>query len=708
MTNKILAFWTLGITVLIGLTTGCSPKNNAMKKDGDHEFTNQLINESSPYLLQHAHNPVNWHPWGEEALQKAKDENKLLIISIGYAACHWCHVMEHESFEDSLVASIMNEHFVPIKVDREERPDVDDIYMTACQLISGSGGWPLNAFALPDGSPVWAGTYFPKDDWLNVLNQFVKLKESNYEKLEETAGQLTKGIRSQDEIVKTSEAQDFNQAQLEKFSSNILKVSDKRFGGRTGSPKFPMPSLYEYLLKQFRVTEDPELLRNVNLSLTNMAEGGIYDQLGGGFARYSTDEMWLVPHFEKMLYDNAQLVSLYSKAYQATKIPLYEDVVRNTLTYIEREMTDEEGGFYSSLDADTEGEEGKFYVWESDELAEVVGEEAFPIVKEYYGVTDNGNWENTNVLHRPVALGNVAAEFKLEKQEVLEIIADANELMMKARDKRVRPPLDDKQITAWNALMVTGYVDAFKAFGEESYRSRAIKATDFLLSNQMNEDGQLFRNYKDGASSINAFLDDYAFMILALIDVYEISFDEKYLEAASEIAKHALEHFYENETGMFYFTSDLDPPLVARKTELNDNVIPGSNSAMGRALFELGTLSYDPELTNKSVQMLSNMNEYMVENERSDFLASWISLYNEAVNTPYEIAIVGPEAAEKRDEMVKRFVPDALFLGGETEGSLKLLEGKLQGDETFIYVCQNKVCKFPVRDVEAAIDLMTR
>lgn len=709
MTNRILATWSMGLVVFLAITTSCSQKNSAMQKNGgDHEFTNELINETSPYLLQHAHNPVNWHPWGEEALKKAKDENKLLIISIGYAACHWCHVMEHESFEDSLVASIMNEHFVPIKVDREERPDVDDIYMTACQLISGRGGWPLNAFALPDGSPVWAGTYFPKDDWLNVLNQFVDLKKNNYEKLEETAGQLTSGIRSQDEIVKTTVKQDFDQDQLETFSSNILSVSDNRFGGRTGAPKFPMPSIYEYLLKQFRITKDSELLRNINLTLTNMAEGGIYDQLGGGFARYSTDEMWLVPHFEKMLYDNGQLVSVYSKAYQATKLPLYEEVVKNTLEYIEREMTDKEGGFYSSLDADTEGVEGKFYVWESEELEEVVGEEAYPIVKEYYGVKNTGNWEEVNILHRPVALGNVAAKFKIEKREVLEIIENSKKAMMLARDKRVRPPLDDKQITSWNALMISGYVDAFKAFGQESYRKKGMEAMDFLLAKQMQENGQLYRNYKNGSSSINAFLDDYAFTILALIDVYEISFDEKYLEAASKIAEHALGHFYEEETGMFYFTSDLDPPLVARKTELNDNVIPGSNSAIGRALFELGTLTYNPELTNRSIQMLSNMNEYLVENDRSDFLASWINLYNDAVNTPYEIAIVGPDASEIRDEMVKRFVPDALFLGGESEGNLKLLEGKLQEGETYIYVCQNKVCKFPVRDVEKAIDLMTR
>ncbi len=696
------------IFILFGFLA-CNPKSTNMQTSTkDHLYTNALINESSPYLLQHAHNPVNWYPWGEEALEKAKKEDKLIIVSIGYAACHWCHVMEHESFEDSLVASIMNEYFVPIKVDREERPDVDDVYMTACQLVTGGGGWPLNAFALPDGKPIWAGTYFPKDQWIKILEQFKKLKETDYQSLKDNAQQLTEGVKSQDDIVKSALKSDFNQEALTQFNKNIYAVSDYQNGGRVGEPKFPMPSIYDYLLKQYRITNDDKALKTIDITLEKMAKGGIYDQLGGGFARYSTDRVWLAPHFEKMLYDNGQLVSVYSKAYALTKNPLYKKVVEESLAFIDRELTHGTGAFYSSLDADTEGEEGKFYVWTADELKEHLGEEIYPIFKEYYSVAEKGNWEHTNILHRTKDIAAIASDFGMEESEIVKIIEQAKSDLLKIRNDRPRPGLDDKVITSWNALMISGYIDAFKSFGDDTYRQKALKAVDFVLEQQMNKEGQLFRNFKDGKSSINAFLDDYALTILALVDAYEISFDVKYLEAADLLAKHVFKYFLNEETGMFYYTSSLDPPLVARKTELNDNVIPGSNSAMGRALLELGTLNYNSDYVKHSNQMLSNMNEQLTTNERSDFSASWSILYNDVVHAPYEIAIVGPKADQLRDEMSQYFLPDALFLGGKTEGSMKMLEGKLQGDDTFIYVCQNKVCKFPVQDVESAVKLVTR
>lgn len=696
------------ICILFGLVA-CNPKSSNMQKgDSEHKFTNKLINESSPYLLQHAHNPVNWHPWGEEALEKAKKEDKLIIVSIGYAACHWCHVMEHESFEDSLVASIMNEYFVPIKVDREERPDVDNVYMTACQLISGRGGWPLNAFALPDGKPIWAGTYYPKDQWIKILEQFKNLKETDYQSLKDNAQQLTEGVQAQDNIIKTSIKDDFDQKALTQFNKNIYAVSDYKNGGRTGEQKFPMPTIYDYLLKQYRITKDEKALETVNITLEKMALGGIYDQLGGGFARYSTDKLWLAPHFEKMLYDNGQLVSLYSKAYALTKKTLYKNVVEESLGFIKRELTHTNGAFYSALDADSEGEEGKFYVWSAEELKGVLGEEVYPIYKEYYSVKENGNWEDTNILHRTKSTEKIAKKFKKEASEIESIISKANNELMAVRDKRIRPGLDDKIITSWNALMVSGYIDAYKALGDENYKKIALRAMDFIVETQMDDSGKLYRNFKNGKSSINAFLDDYALSIFALVDAYEITFDEKYLNAANLLAKHTIKHFLNEETGMFFYTSSLDPPLVARKTELNDNVIPGSNSAMGRALHELGTLLYNPEYTNRSVQMLSNMSDNLIASDRSDFSSSWSILFNDVVHTPYEIAIVGPDAEKLRDEMSKYFLPDALFLGGKTEGNLKLLEGKLQGDDTFIYVCQDKVCKFPVRDVKSAVKLMTR
>lgn len=686
----------------------CHTKSSKMKNnDGNHEFTNDLIKETSPYLLQHAHNPVNWHPWGEKALEEAKKEDKLLIVSVGYAACHWCHVMEHESFEDSLVASIMNEHFMSIKVDREERPDVDDVYMTACNLINGRGGWPLNAIALPDGRPIWAGTYFPKDQWLNVLNQFIKLKEEDYDKLVENADKLTQGVQYADEIVKVDSKNSFDANQLAIFNKNIYNVTDYELGGRKGAPKFPMPSIYEYLLEQYRITKDEELLKTVNVTLEAMAKGGIYDQLGGGFARYSVDAQWLVPHFEKMLYDNSQLVSLYSRAYKATKNPMYKEVVEQTLEYTAREMTDKSNGFYSSLDADSEGEEGKFYVWDAAKLKDLLGDD-YEIFASYYNVTDSGNFEGHSILNRTLDANQVASKHNVDESVVKELIDRSSTKLMEVRATRVRPGLDDKIITCWNSIMISGYVEAYKAFKKPEYMQKALLAMDFILENQMNKDGRLNRNYKDGKSTINGFLDDYAFTILALVDMYEITFDTKYLDKADVLAQHVTEHFLNPETGMFYYTSDLDPPLVARKTELNDNVVPGSNSSIARALNELGILLYKSEYVDQAVQMLSNMNEQLVQNDRSDFSTSWTMLYNDMVHTPYEIAIVGPDAAKLRDEMQTRFLPDALYLGGEAEGDLKLLEGKLQEGETFIYVCQNKVCKFPVQDVESAVELMTR
>ena len=382
------------IFFIILFITACSSPAGKAQHNTMHKYTNKLINESSPYLLQHAHNPVNWYPWGEEALQKAKDENKILLISIGYAACHWCHVMEHESFEDTTVAQIMNEYFVPIKVDREERPDVDDIYMTACQLATGRGGWPLNAFALPDGRPFWAGTYFPKERWINILETFIQLQKEDPERIEKSAQSITEGIQRSDKVVVVpAEESEFTNNDVYAAAANMLGNIDFKRGGRQGAPKFPMPNNYEFLLAYHYWTKDARALEAVTITLDEMAKGGIYDQLGGGFARYSVDGDWKVPHFEKMLYDNAQLVSLYAKAYQLTKKPEYLNVVHETLEFVAREMTDTAGGFYSSLDADSEGEEGKFYVWNKKEIEQIVQEkDAIKAFCDYYNITNIGNW----------------------------------------------------------------------------------------------------------------------------------------------------------------------------------------------------------------------------------------------------------------------------------------------------------------------------
>jgi len=670
------------------------------------EHTNELIHESSPYLLQHAHNPVNWYPWGEEALAKAKAEDKLIIVSIGYSACHWCHVMEHESFEDSIVASLMNEHFVSIKVDREERPDVDDVYMTACHLVSGRGGWPLNAFALPDGRPAWAGTYFPKEQWMNILNQFKDLKINDPNKLNEQADQITKGIQNVDDIALVSNPSPFTKDMLEGIGSDFMAGLDFKEGGNKRTPKFPMPNNFEFLMKYHAVTGDVKALEGLTMTLDKMAMGGIYDQAGGGFARYSTDAEWLAPHFEKMMYDNGQLVSLYANAYKLTKDPHYKQIVEQTLEWVDREMTHESGGFFSSLDADSEGEEGKFYVWSEEEIDSLFPDEKKnKLFKDYYDVSKNGNWEHTNILRRLKSDQDFINEHNLTIEKLNDLVKDFNGTIMKARESRIRPGLDDKILTSWNALMLKGYVDAYAAFGIKEYKTTALRNADFILTKQLQSDYRLYRNFKDGKSSINGFLDDYAITIDAFVSVYQMTFDEKWLDHASKLTDYAITHFFKESNSMFNFTSDIDPPLVARKSELTDNVIPASNSIMARNLKALGELLFNKEYLAISEQMLNNMTGTIAQQQSPGFYSNWCQLYLDMVYPPYEVAIVGEDADKINMKIQESFSPTTLYLGGQNEGSLKLLESKLQ-DGTLIYVCQNKACKFPVDNVEAALELM--
>ncbi len=708
--NRTLQYFKIAIYSLFFsfLISACGTSGNTSSPSGNGKG-NHLVNQSSPYLLQHAYNPVDWYPWDETALQKAKEENKMVVISVGYAACHWCHVMEHESFEDTTVSRIMNEHFVSIKVDREERPDVDDVYMTACHLASGrSCGWPLNAFALPDGRPVWAGTYFPKEDWLKVLENFVDLWQNDPDKLEEYATQLTEGISSAEKIELNPIEQEFKRSSLDEIASNFMSNIDFKEGGRKGEPKFPMPNNYQFLLKYHYLSKDAKALEAVTTTLDKMAFGGIYDHLGGGFARYSVDGVWKVPHFEKMLYDNGQLVSLYANAYQLTKNPLYKQVVDESLAFIERELTDENGGFYSSLDADSEGEEGKFYVWHADEINTAISNEKDrKIFNAFYEVTKNGNWEeHKNILYRKKTTSEIAKKFDETEEEINSLISNYKQQLFDIRDKRVRPGLDDKILTSWNALMLKAYVDAYKATQNEAYLNSALKNANFLVKNMLQDDFRLNRNYKDGKSVINAFLDDYALLSEAFIALYEVTFDEEWLNKANRLVEYAQAHFYDESNGMFNYTSDLDPPLVAVKKELSDNVIPASNSSMARVLHLLGTYLYDTEKLKMAKQMMNNLASTLEESKQPNFYSNWCQLYQSLVQAPYEVAIIGDDFKAKRDELMQNYLPHALLLGGKDEGSLELLKDKLQEGETMIYVCQNKVCKLPVTDVDAALKLM--
>jgi len=703
-----MQFIRISFFVLMIFILGCtSPSGNAQEES--HEFTNKLIHESSPYLLMHAHNPVDWQPWGEAALKEAKEKNKMLIISIGYAACHWCHVMEHESFEDTAVAKIMNDNFVCIKVDREERPDVDDVYMAACQLASRRGcGWPLNSFTLPDGRPVWAGTYFPKKDWVNVLQHFIKLRQEEPEKLENYAAKLTQGIQTNETMPIVAGEKVFAKSDLDKIASNFLKNIDFKKGGREGSPKFPMPNNYEFLLKYHHLTGNQKALDAVKVTLDNMARGGIYDQLGGGFARYSTDGEWIVPHFEKMLYDNGQLVSLFSEAWKLTQNAAYKKVVEETLEFIEREMTSSEGGFYSSLDADSDGEEGKFYVWTKAQIETILGDpKTAEIFDAYYEIKEKGNWEGgKNILYRRKSASQIAKQYKLPEEELSNLISKAKDKLFKERSTRVRPGLDNKILTSWNALMLKGYVDAYQAFGKKEYLDAALKNGNFILHKILHDGNRLNRNYKDGKSVINGFLDDYALTATAFIALYEVTFDEQWLYKANDLAAYVMAHFSDETSQMFHYTSDLDPPLIARKMEVSDNVIPGSNSSMARALYSLGLYFYKPEYIEKAKQMMLNLSTTIIDSPQPNFFSNWCSLFLDLVKPPYEVAIVGNDFEAKRNTLMQHYLPDAILLGGKNEGSLELLKDKLQEGKTMIYVCQNKVCKFPVTEVEKALKLM--
>ena len=666
-----------------------------------HKHTNQLIHESSPYLLQHAHNPVNWYPWGPEALKKAKDENKLIIISIGYAACHWCHVMEHESFEDEEVAEFMNEHFIAIKIDREERPDIDQVYMNALQLLSGQGGWPLNCIALPDGRPIYGGTYFPIDKWMNMLEQVAEWVEKNPIKAEDQAKTLTEGVQSSELIYLNKETPIFLVDDLNQIFTKWKRGLDYTNGGSKGAPKFPLPIGYQFILQYHHLTNNQDALKAVHIALDKMAGGGIYDQIGGGFARYSVDDLWKVPHFEKMLYDNAQLVSLYSSAYQQSNNPKYKTVVRETLEFIERELSSPEGGFYSSLDADSEGEEGKFYVWTKAELQNVLGDKA-DLINEYYNIHQNGNWEDgNNILLKWSDDDRIRSQFNLTQDELIESISEAKQILLKERSKRIRPGLDDKTLTSWNALMLKAYVDAYRIFDEPEYLKIALKNANFILSKLRSDNYRLNRNYKNGKASINGFLDDYAFTIQAFISLYQATFNEKWLIEAQHLMAYALEHFYDETSAMFYYTSDLDPALIARKMEVSDNVIPSSNSEMAKNLFILGQYLYKNEYIKKAELMLNNVKESALKG--GAYYANWNILMTWFISKPYEVAIVGSDFECHRKAFDSHYMPHVFLSGGADEGSLSLLKDKNIAGQTTIYVCHNKACKQPTNNVKEAL-----
>ena len=661
---------------------------------------NSLINASSPYLLQHAYNPVEWYEWNEASLKKAKDENKLIIVSVGYSACHWCHVMEHESFESHEVAEVMNKHFVCIKVDREERPDIDQIYMLAVQLMNGNGGWPLNAICLPDQRPIYGGTYFRKADWINILLNLANLWEKEPEKAIKYAERLTEGLQQAELIESGNDELTFHEKQLEEIVEPWKRNFDPIEGGYNRAPKFPLPNNWSFLLRYAYLTDDQAAMMQVMTTLEAMATGGIYDQIGGGFARYSVDGQWHVPHFEKMLYDNAQLVSLYAEAYQCLKLEPYVAVIKQTLDWVDREMTSPDGLFYSALDADSEGIEGKFYVWSKADFEAVVG--ANPLLLDYFNVTEEGNWEeeHTNILRRNFSDETLMEKYNLSKADFEATVEGAKLKLLEKRAERIRPGLDDKCLTAWNAQIIKGLADAAQVLNEDAYYEKAKKAASFILNNLMGEDGGLFRNYKNGKASIKGFLDDYAFLIDALISLYESDFNEAWLNEAKELTDYVLANFADEHNVMFFYTSNKGENLIARKHEVMDNVIPASNSVMAQNLQKLG-LFFDDETYREQASAMLKAVQPRIKAYGSAYSNWSIQLLNEVYGIN-EIAIAGNNFRAAKKEFDNHYIPNKITLAG-TKSTLPLLKHK-QSEQTKIYICRNKTCQLPVNTVDKALE----
>jgi uncharacterized protein YyaL (SSP411 family) len=672
----------------------------------NHNHTNELIHETSPYLLQHAHNPVNWQPWGEKALNRAKTENKLLLISIGYSACHWCHVMEHESFEDPEVAKIMNDRFVCIKVDREERPDIDLIYMTAVQLITGRGGWPLNCIALPDGRPIWGGTYFQKADWMQALEAVANFFAENEAKTNDYALQLQEGIEQNSLVPIAGKKAGPDPLLIPSLLKKWQSYFDTKHGGTKGAPKFMLPNNWQFLLRAGQQFQDQKLLDQVKLTLQKMAFGGLYDQIGGGFARYSTDEIWKVPHFEKMLYDNAQLLSLYAEAYKTDPNPLYKQVISETVAFLKRELLSPENGFYSALDADSEGEEGKFYTWTKSEIQQLLGVD-FDFFSDYYQINSLGFWEhNQYILMRTEIDFSFAEKHQLTIEELEIKVQSWKQLLMEEREKRIRPGLDDKILASWNALTISGLINCFMAIGNREFLELALANASFLKEKLTNSEGHLLHSYKNNQAKITGFLEDYAFAIEAFTAIFEATGQKEWLDLAGKLTDVVFQEFYDQEKNIFYFTGHSQTDLITRTIEIHDNVIPSSNSVMAKNLFRLSYLLNRPDYLKTAQKMLG-----LVVGNMADYpsgYSNWSQLMLNLTGTHFELVITGAHAIALLHELQKYHLPNVVFCAGTTENNLPLLKSRFVSGKTLIYICQDNSCQLPVETVEEAIALITK
>jgi uncharacterized protein len=666
---------------------------------------NQLIHSQSPYLLQHAHNPVDWYPWGTEALEKSRRENKPIIVSIGYSACHWCHVMEKESFEDEATADIMNAHFVCIKIDREERPDLDNIYMDAIQTMGLNGGWPLNVFLMPDQKPFYGGTYFPNKQWKELLQNIANAYQNHYEQLAESAEGFGRSLgRSELEKYGISpEKADLSEEELEAAVQKLQDQFDREWGGLNRKPKFPMPAIWSFLLDYALLKKDQSLLDHVFFTLKKIGMGGIFDHLRGGFARYSVDGEWFAPHFEKMLYDNGQLMELFAKAYQVSGEDFFREKVMETIHWLESEMLQEEGGFYAAQDADSEGVEGKFYTWIYDEMEAIAGENLVWL-KKLYNLKYQGNWEDgVNILFQTKVYQELAAAEGLSESAYLNRLNKLKGKLLEERNKRIYPGLDDKVLSGWNGLMISGLVQAYLATGEEKAKKLALNNGQFLLVN-MFKDGVLYRSYKNGKAYTPAFLEDYAAVIRAFIALYQLDFETKWILKAKELLDLVMEQFYDESDGFFFFNNPKAEKLIANKKELFDNVIPASNSIMARNLQDLGLYFYNDHYLEIAEKMLGAMKKLIIS--EPGFLCNWASLYLSSLVPKAEVAIVGKYAKQKAKALQGQYLPNyVLSVTADVGENIPLLEFKTADSDgnALIYVCFNKACQKPVTTVDEAL-----
>jgi len=674
--------------------------------------TNRLIDETSPYLLQHAHNPVDWYPWGPEAFEIARRENKPVLLSVGYSACHWCHVMEHESFENEEIARLMNDNFVNIKVDREERPDVDHIYMTAVQLMTHRGGWPMTVFLTPDAVPFYAGTYFPPEDRHNmpgfprVLISMAEAFRERTDDIAETASSILDGLRRSGAVVESDEP--LSPALLDEAYRGIIRSYDPANGGFGSAPKFPPAMALEFLLHTFDRTNEPQALEIVRHTSRKMAEGGIYDHLGGGFHRYSTDSKWLVPHFEKMLYDNALLARFYLHYYQVTNDERARSVVEGILDYVVREMTDPLGGFYSTQDADSEGVEGKFFVWSLTEIKEFLGEPDADLFAAYYNVTEAGNFEEANILNVTRELKEVAGAKTVSESELRDVIERGRAKLFKAREQRVKPGRDEKILTAWNGLMLAGFAEAAAVLKRPDYEEIARRNARFVLDH-LRQDGLLLRTYKEGQAKLNAYLEDYAFYIDGLLTLYETTGELEWFEEASALTETMIDEFWDNEEGGFFFTGKSHETLIVRAKDFFDNATPSGNSVAAEVLLRIGLLTNNTDYRRRAATLL-RLTSTAARRYPTGF-GRMLCAFDFELAEPREIAVIGDrEAADTKalmNEIWKLYLPNRVVAqaapaDSEAVGRIPLLGNRLQiNGVATAYVCTNFTCLEPVTDPES-------